>query len=169
MPSTRGRNSLESSQKTAGRSVDAKDVTAMIRILIADDFKPFRIFVTSLLSANGYVLCEASDGLEALGKAQEMPPDLILLDIGLPKLNGLDVARRLRELVPSSKIVFFTQENSAEVVQEALDLGAWGYVAKSRARADLLAALTTALQGRRFVSSGLRHDRLRRAWQGHVA
>src|SRR5215472_10005703 len=124
----------------------------MARILLVDDFRPFRVFVTSLLSGNGYVLYEASDGVEALAKAQELQPDLILLDIHLPKLNGFEVARRVRELAPSSKIVFFTLEKSAEVVQEALNLGA-GYVAKMQARTDLPVALTELLQGKHFISS----------------
>ena len=80
----------------------------MTRILIVDDFQPFRTFVTSLFGGNGYVFYEASDGLEAVAKAQELQPDLILLDMHLPKLNGLEVARHLRERAPSSKIVFFT-------------------------------------------------------------
>jgi len=127
----------------------------MARILLVDDFRPFRTFVTSLLSGNGYVSYEASDGLEALEKAQELQPDLILLDIHLPKLNGFEVARRVRELAPSSKIVFFTLDSSNEMVQEALNLGAWGYVSKRRAKADLPAALAAVLQGERFISSGL--------------
>jgi len=130
----------------------------MTRILLVDDFQPFRTFVTSLFGGNRYVFYEASDGLEAVAKAQELQPDLILLDIHLPKLNGLEVARRLRELAPSSKIVFFTLDSSA-VMQEALSLGA-GYVAKMQAGADLPAALTAVLQGERFISSGLDDDRL---------
>ena len=130
-------------------------MTATIGVLLVDDFRPFRIFVTSLLSGNGYALYEASDGLEAIAKAQELKPDLILLDIGLPKLNGFEVTRRLRELAPSSRIVFFTLESSTEVVREALSLGACGYVAKRRAKADLLPAFTAVLEGKRFISSGL--------------
>jgi len=126
--------------------------TTTTRILLAEDFQPFRAFVTALLNGNEYVLYEASDGLEAIEKAQELQPDLILLDIHLPKLNGFEVAHRLREVVPSSKIVFLTLENSAEILQEALNLGA-GYVAKMQARTDLLAALAAVLQGDRFVSS----------------
>ena len=129
----------------------------MTRILLVDDFQPFRRFVTSLFGGNGYVFYEASDGLEALVKAQELQPDLILLDIHLPKLNGFEVAHRLRELAPLSKIVFFTLDSSA-VMQEALSLGA-GYVAKMQAGADLPAALAAVLQGKRFISSDLTTDR----------
>jgi len=78
---------------------------------------------------------------------------LILLDIGLPSLNGIEVARQMRSLVPESKIIFLTQESSADVVEEALSLGARGYVVKARAQADLLAAVDAALSGKTFVSN----------------
>ncbi len=101
------------------------------------------------------VICEASDGPEAVQKAEELRPDLILLDIGLPKLNGLEAARQIRKLAPEAKILFLTQETSADVVQEALSLGALGYVVKAQAGAELLAAVQAVLQGKQFVSSGL--------------
>ena len=101
------------------------------------------------------VICEASDGLEAVQKAEELRPDLILLDIGLPKINGLEAARRIRLLVPDTKILFLTQESSADVVRAALSLGAVGYVVKARAGTELLAAVQAVLRGERFVSSGL--------------
>lgn len=126
------------------------------RILLVEDFAPFRAFVTSLLGGNlNMQIFWASNGLEAVTRAEQLNPNLILMDIGLPELDGLEAARRIRELVPSSKIVFLTQETSAEIVQEALRLGAWGYVAKRRSGSDLLAAVTAALQGKRFVSKGL--------------
>jgi len=99
------------------------------------------------------VICEVSDGLEAVHKAEELKPDLILLDIGLPTLNGIEAARQIRKLAPDSKIVFLSQESSAEVVEEALRLGAWGYVLKTRAGSDLLPAVEAILSGKRFVSS----------------
>jgi DNA-binding NarL/FixJ family response regulator len=83
---------------------------------------------------------------------------LILLDISLPRLNGIDAARRMRELAPEAKIIFLTQESSVDVVCEALSLGAWGYVAKVRAGRDLLVALEMVVQGERFVSTGLDGD-----------
>ena len=94
-----------------------------------------------------------SDGLEAVREAQRLQPDLILLDIGLPTLNGLDAARRIRTLSPASKIVFVTQESSADVVQEALKIGASGYVAKADAGRELIAAVTAVLRGEQFVGS----------------
>ena len=95
---------------------------------------------------------EASDGLVAVEKAQELKPDVILMDIGLPGLNGIDAARRIRELTPKAKIIFVTQESSPEVVQEALDLGAQGYVLKADIETDLVPALYAAIQGKRFIS-----------------
>ena len=95
------------------------------------------------------------DGLEAVKKAEELKPDLILLDIGLPTLNGIATARLIRKLAPKSKIICVTTECSADVAQEALNLGAWGYVVKAMAGADLLAALEVVFSGRQFVSSAL--------------
>jgi len=71
------------------------------------------------------VVGEASDGLEAVQKSEELQPDLIVLDIGLPSLNGIEAARRIRNLAPKSKILFLSQESSADVVQEALNSGPW--------------------------------------------
>jgi len=115
----------------------------LVRILVVDDFEPFRRFVCSTLRKrqNLLVIDQASDGLEAVHKAAELLPDLILLDIGLPTLNGLEAARRIYKLVPDSNIVFLSMEDSAEVVQEALSLGALGYVVKTHGESELLAAV----------------------------
>jgi DNA-binding NarL/FixJ family response regulator len=91
--------------------------------------------------------------LKRFQKAEELKPDLILLDSGLPRLNGIEAARRIRRLVPESKIIFLTQDSSAEVVQEALSLGARGYVVKVNAERHLLAAVEAVISGKRFVSS----------------
>ena len=119
-----------------------------IRTLFVDDFKPFRAFVSSILGEDPRfdVICEASDGLEGVAKAQELRPDLILMDVGLPKLNGLEAARRIRTLVPSSKIVFLTEECDSDVIQEALRLGASGFVVKRQTATKLLLAVTAALE-----------------------
>ena len=81
----------------------------------------------------------------------ELKPDLILLDIGLPVLNGIEAARQIRKLVPESKIIFLSQESSAEIVQEAFSLGAWGYVVKTRAGKELLTAVEAVISGKRFI------------------
>lgn len=129
----------------------------VLQILLVEDFKPFRNFVASLLEGKYglSVLCQVGDGLQAVKKAQELSPDLILLDIGLPGLNGIEAARQILKIIPESKIVFLTQETSAEVVREALNVGVCGYVVKSQAGRELLGAIEAVLQGRRFISSGL--------------
>ena len=129
-------------------------------ILVVEDFKPFRDYVSSLLEEQAHlrVICEVPDGLEAVDKIRELKPDLILLDIGLPGLNGIEVARQISALVPRPKIVFLTQEASVEVAQEALRVGGIGYVVKSRAAGDLLVAIEAALEGKKFVSAGLDSD-----------
>lgn len=98
------------------------------------------------------IVGEASDGLEAVQKAEELKPDLILLDIGLPTLHGIEVARRISAVSPNSKVIFVTQESSPDVIQATLSLGASGYVLKAKAGSDLLAAVEAVLLGKCFVS-----------------
>ena len=124
-----------------------------VRVLVVEDFIPFRQVITSILGnvRELEIICEVSDGLEAVRKAVALKPDLILLDIGLPTLNGIEAARQIRRLAPESKIIFVTQESSDDVVEEALRLGAWGYVVKSRAAIDLLAAVEAVILDQQFV------------------
>lgn len=126
-----------------------------VQVLVVDDYEPFRRFICSALEKRPAlrVVGEASDGLEAVRRAEELKPDLILLDIGLPTLNGIEVARQVRKLAPESKIIFVSQESSPEVMQAALDLGARGYVVKAKAGSDLLAAIDAVLLGKHFVSN----------------
>jgi DNA-binding NarL/FixJ family response regulator len=126
-------------------------------VLVVEDFKPFRVLVSNLLRnrLDFQVISEASDGFEAVRRARELSPDLILMDIGLPGLNGLEAARQIREQTPRSRIIFLSQERSAEVVEEALRAGGFGYVHKPRAGDDLFPAITAVLEDQRFVSDGL--------------
>jgi len=128
---------------------------SVVRVLIVEDFLPFRRFICSALGERPdlRVIAEVSDGLEAVQKAAESKPDLILLDIGLPTLDGIKVARQVRKLSPESKIVFLSQESSADVVEEALSTGAWGYVVKTKAATELLAIVDAVISGKRPVSS----------------
>lgn len=128
-----------------------------VRVLVVDDFAPWRGFVCSTVekAPDLQVICEVSDGLDAVQKAEELKPDLIVLDVGLPKLNGIEAARKIRNLAPESKILFLSQESSADVVQEALGLGALGYVVKAYAGTELLAAVQAVLRGKLFVSKGI--------------
>jgi CheY-like chemotaxis protein len=127
------------------------------RVLIVEDYEAFRRFICLALEQRAVfqVIAEVSDGLDAVHKAHELQPDLILLDIGLPNLNGLEAGRRIRTVSPNSKILYLSQESSSDVVQEALGLGARGYVLKARAQSDLLPAIEAVLGGKRFVSKGL--------------
>ncbi len=132
-----------------------------IRVLVVDDYAPWRRFVSTTLQKQPklQIVGEAVDGLEAIQKAEELRPDLIVLDIGLPTLNGIETARRIHEVSPTSKILFVSQESSSDLVQEALALGALGYVVKAHAGSELLAAVEAVLEGWQFVSRGLSgHD-----------
>ena len=128
-----------------------------VRVLVVEDFEPFRRAIRSLLAKNPdlQIIGEASDGLEAVRKAQELQPDLILLDIGLPTLDGIEAARQIRTLGPAPRVIFVTQESDEHFVQEAFRVGVMGYVTKLRARRDLLPAVDAVLGGRQFVSGGL--------------
>jgi DNA-binding NarL/FixJ family response regulator len=132
-------------------------VGASVRILVVDDHEPFRRFVCETLQQELrlQVIGEVQDGLDAVRQAEALQPDLILLDIGLPKLNGLEAARQISEIAPNAKIIFLTQESSTDVVHEAFEIGAWAYVIKVQAGQELLIALKAVMQGRKFVSSGL--------------
>ena len=129
----------------------------LCRILVVEDHETVRRFVCSELEqrAEFSIVGEASNGLDAVQKAQELQPDLILLDVGLPKLNGLEAARQINSLVPNAKLLFLSLESSARVMQEAFRMGAWGYVHKMRAQLDLLPAVDAVLAGKRFVSSDM--------------
>ena len=98
---------------------------------------------------------EASDGMDALQKVRTLRPDIVLLDVGLPKLNGLEVARQIHEHFTSTKILFVSENRSPEIAEEALRIGAGGYVIKSDAETDLLPALKAIIKRKRFLSAGL--------------
>jgi DNA-binding NarL/FixJ family response regulator len=123
---------------------------------VVEDWEPFRNFIRSVLGKRPelQIIGEVTDGLQAVQKAEELKPDLILLDFGLPTLNGIEVARRVRRLSPESKILFVSQELSAAVVQGALAEGAKGYVLKTDARRELLTAVDAVLRDEQFVSTG---------------
>jgi len=137
--------------------IDDDQSVSSVRVLVAEDFDTFRRFVCSKLDERPdlQIVCEVSDGLEAVQKAEELRPDLILLDIGMPILNGIEAARRICKLSPESKILFVSQESSADVVEEAFRLGALGYIAKTDVGSELLTAVNAVLRGKTFASSRL--------------
>ena len=130
---------------------------SVIRVLVVDDFEPWRLFVASTLQKRPdlRIVFEASDGMQAVHKAEELQPELILLDIGLPTLNGIEAARRIRRLAPSSQIIFLSENSASDIAQAGLDLGARGYVVKADAGRELLSAIQAVIEGKQFVSSRL--------------
>jgi DNA-binding NarL/FixJ family response regulator len=122
---------------------------------VVDDYKPWQNFICSTIETvpGMRVVGWASDGLEAVQKARDLQPDLILLDIGLPTMNGIEVAHAIRQLSPKSKILFLSENRYREVVEEALRTGALGFVVKSYAARELLPAVEAVLQGKQFVSA----------------
>lgn len=128
-----------------------------LRVLAVDDFEPWRSFVSSALQQqlDLQTFVEASDGLEAVFKAETLRPDLILLDIGLPTLNGIEAASRIRDVSPNSKILFLSEESSPEVAEAALEAGGAGYVVKSDAGRELLTAVKALSEGKRYISAKL--------------
>ena len=121
-----------------------------VRILLVDDHAPWRQQVHSILRKQPElcIVAEVADGLKAVQKAQELQPDLILLDIGLPNLNGLEAAKAIRQIAPKARIIFLTQNSDKEIVQAALSTGAQGYVLKTDAVSELLPAVEAVLAAR---------------------
>lgn len=131
--------------------------TSSIRVLVADDVEYFRRFFTATLRRRpGFqVVGEAADGLDAVAKAKELQPDLVVLDISLPHLNGIEAARQICKLVPHARLLFVSMETCPEIVEETFRIGGSAYVAKADAGTGLLAAVDAILEGRRFVSRRL--------------
>ena len=134
-----------------------------IQVLVVDDYEPFRRFVCSML--NGIrelqVVGEAADGMEAVNKVGELRPDLALLDVGLPGLNGIEVARRIRKLVPECQIVFLSLESSTDVIAEALELGALSYILKERIGSELLPVVEAVILDKLLVRKNVRKAEVR--------
>jgi len=140
------------------RKIAASQKPSGLTVLIADDKASFRRAVSSILAdlPDLKLLAEAADGAEAIAKAAELNPDLVLLDISLPGIHGVEAAYRIRELVPHTRILFLTQYDSPDFVQAALRSGAEGYVLKVDAGSELLQAAKATLRGEQYISSGIR-------------
>jgi DNA-binding NarL/FixJ family response regulator len=158
--------------EASGRKFDASVLNLLIlgaslqttvRVLVADDFAPWRRLLHSILQEKSElkVVCEVSDGLEAIQKARELEPDLILLDIGLPTLSGIEAARQIRTIVPKAKILFVSENYSIDIARSTLNAGGCGYVIKSDAGSELLAAIETVFLGKQFLSARLKAQNIR--------
>jgi DNA-binding NarL/FixJ family response regulator len=125
-----------------------------IRILVVDDHPIVRQGLKTLLEGHSdwQVVGEASDGAEAIAKAKDLNPDVMVLDVTMPRMNGLEACRLLRRQSPGLEILFVTQHDSPQMMREALDAGARGYVVKSNAARDLLAAVEAVSQHRVFTA-----------------
>ena len=139
-------------------------IRALVRILVVDDFEPFRSMVSSMLGKQPglEVVGLVSDGQKAVQQAEELQPDLIILDISLPSLNGIEAARQIRVVSPGSIILFLSANSSPEVALEALRTGARGYVLKAEVETELLVAVHAVLRGNRFMSGGVTRNGLAR-------
>jgi DNA-binding NarL/FixJ family response regulator len=137
------------------RKADGTDNS--VRVLVVDDFEPWQKYVSTKLQKQPElrIIGRPSDGLAAVRAAEELHPDLVLLDIGLPSLNGIEVARRIREVSPASRILFLSENRSVDLVEKALRTGAAGYVIKADAASELLPAIKVVLLGKRFISASL--------------
>jgi len=128
-----------------------------VGVLVVDDFAQWRrVVVAAVQGKLGLrVIAEAADGLEAVDKAADLQPDLVVLDIGLPRLNGIEAAQRIKGASPRSKVLFLTENYSSDVAEAALDTGASGYVVKSAFAGEMVPAVEAVLAGRQFLSDKL--------------
>jgi len=125
------------------------------RILLADDFSTVRRGVRAILESREdfEVVAEAENGVDALEQAQKVQPDLAVVDISMPRMNGLELTREIRRTLPQTEILILTQHNSQGVLEKAFEAGARGYVVKSAVAADLISAIDAVREHRKFASS----------------
>ncbi len=152
---------LKDEHITSGLSAGLEvDQLQSICILLVDDFEPFRAIVRDIIGTSTIlpglrIISEAKDGPEAVKKAEQLRPDIVLLDIGLPEMNGIQAAQQIRKQVPECKILFVSQHRSPVLIREALRDGVLGYVLKSDVANELLPALQAVISNRRFISDRL--------------
>jgi len=129
---------------------------SVVRVLVVDDVEDCRRSISSMLGAEPFEITgEASDGLMAVQLAEQLQPTVVLLDIGLPGLDGIKAGAGIRAVAPDAKIVFVSQESDPDIVRAALLLGGWAYVLKSDAAQELVEAIHSVVRGGKFVSRSL--------------
>jgi DNA-binding NarL/FixJ family response regulator len=138
---------------------DSDQGESYIQVLVVDDYEPFRRFICSMLKGMQelQIVGEAADGVEAVNKATELRPDLVLLDIGLPGLNGIEVAQRIRKLAPECQIIFLSLESSSDVIAEALELGALTYILKENIGSELRPVVEAVILDKMLVRKNVRN------------
>lgn len=129
----------------------------MAQILVVDGFLPWQLFLFTLFEPymDLRIIAVANDGFQAVQMAKKLQPDLILMDLGLSTLNGIEVTREIRALNLKAKILFVSENRSADVIKAAFDAGASGYVLKSDSHSDLIHGVRAVLDGNHFVSANL--------------
>ena len=132
----------------------------ILRILVVDDHDIVRLSICTLLSGQPdfEVICDAADGLQAVREAERLQPDVVVLDITMPKMDGFEAAGRIREVAPSAEIVFLSQHDSLDIIKEAFRHGARGYVVKSAAPKELITAVRTVSKKKRYVNARFAAD-----------
>jgi len=130
---------------------------SVTQILVVDDFLAWQHFVSVLLRGESdlQIISSVSDGLEAVRKTKEIRPDLILMDLSLPVMNGIAATRQIRAHAPATKVLFLSEHRDTDLIQTAFDVGACGYVLKSDSHSDLIAGIRSVLLGQPFVSRSL--------------
>ena len=124
-----------------------------VRVVVVDDFEPWRRSIVSLIEEDPafQVICEAADGAEGVRMCLELQPDLVILDVGLPKVNGLEAARQIREVSPDTKILFVSANHSPDVMREALRIGAAGFILKTKVLRELMRAVRAVVGDEEFL------------------
>jgi DNA-binding NarL/FixJ family response regulator len=127
------------------------------RVLVVEDHEWWRRYISTALeqASQWEVVGAVSDGIEAVQKARDLKPDVVLLDVGLPSLDGIEAARRMRAQDPSARILFVSEQRSLDIAEVALGTGARGYVVKSDIGRELLPAMEAVVEGERFISAKL--------------
>jgi DNA-binding NarL/FixJ family response regulator len=128
---------------------------SILRILVVDDHEIVRRGICALLSREPdfAVVCDAADGLQAVREAERLQPNIVVLDITMPRMNGLEAATRIREVAPSAEIVFLSQHDSLEIIKEAFRRGGRGYVVKSAASKELVTAVRSVSKKKRYLNA----------------
>jgi DNA-binding NarL/FixJ family response regulator len=131
--------------------------SSVVRVLVVDDFQPWLRFVTKMLGSEVgvQIVGTALNGPEAIAQASILRPDLVLMDVGLPNMSGIEAARHIISLNSNTKIIFVSLITDPEIVQAAFAVGGWGYIVKSNTHSELLVAMKTVVEGKRYVGRGL--------------